>query len=237
MIGTLFNVFTIVIGSILGSLIGNRFSAKARETVMAGLGLFTIGYGVMSFIKSNNVLIPLGGLIIGALLGEWWRIEDGLKKVGEFMKEKTKKWFSSEGNLHFVDGFVTASLVFCIGPMAILGSIQDGMTGDYNMLAIKAVMDGFAAMAFASTLGIGVVFSSVMVLLYQGTISLLAGAISNIFNDAMITEMTAVGGVILVGLALSSLLEIKKIRIGNFLPALVITPLIAWLLTILKIEF
>lgn len=237
MIGTLLNVVTIAVGGVLGALIGSKLSIKVRETVMSGLGLFTIGYGIMSFTKSNNVLIPLGGLIIGALLGEWWHIEDGLNRVGEFAREKTKAWFSESSSTHFVEGFVSASLLFCIGPMAILGSIQDGLTGDYSMLAIKAVMDGFAAMAFASSLGVGVVFSALMVLIYQGAISLLAGSINQAFSEAMIFEMTAVGGVILIGLAISTLLEIKKIRIGNFLPALFITPLIVWLLTILKIAY
>jgi len=236
MIGTLLNVATIAIGGILGTLIGNKLSARVRETVMSGLGLFTIGYGIMTFIKSNNVLIPLGGLIIGSLLGEWWHIEKGLNRLGELVREKTARWFSSTSDSHFVDGFVSASLLFCIGPMAILGSIQDGLTGDFSMLAIKAVMDGFAAMAFASSLGVGVVFSSIMVLIYQGAISMLASSINQVFSEAMIIEMTAVGGIILLGLAISTLLEIKRIRIGNFLPALFITPLIVWLLIVLKVS-
>lgn len=234
MIGTLINFGSIILGGILGTLIGNKLSLKVRDTVMAGLGLFTIGYGVMSFSKSENVLIPLGGLIIGALLGEWWKIEDGLRKLGEFAHDKTSQWFSSLPSAHFIDGFVTASLLFCIGPMAILGSIQDGLTGDFSMLAIKSLMDGFAALAFASSLGIGVVFSAFMVLIYQGLISLLASIISAAFSEAMILEMTAVGGIILIGLAFNSLLVIKKIRIGNYLPALAITPLIVWIISLIK---
>jgi uncharacterized membrane protein YqgA involved in biofilm formation len=134
-----------------------------------------------------------------------------------------------------VRGFLTASLLFCIGPMAILGSINDGLSGDYSLLAVKSVLDGFASLAFASTLGIGVLFSSLPVFVYQGGISLMGGGLSAILTDAMIAEMTATGGVILAGLAISSLLEIKPIRVGNFLPALAVAPLIVWILTQLKV--
>ncbi|MFH1446864.1 MAG: DUF554 domain-containing protein [Chloroflexota bacterium] len=236
MLGTLINVVTVLIGGALGTLIGSRLSNKIRETVVAGLALFTIAYGVMSFLDTNNPLIPLGSLILGAILGEWWKFEDGLAKIGEFAKECTKNLFLSDISLHFVEGFVTASLVFCIGPMAILGSIEEGLTGDYSMLAIKAIMDGFAVIVFASTLGLGVLFSAIIILIYQGSISLLAGLLSTGFSEAMITEMTAVGGLILIGIAVSSLLEIRKIRMGSFLPALGIAPLIVWLLAIIDVN-
>lgn len=234
MLGTLINVVTVLIGGVLGTLIGSRLQNKIRETVVAGLALFTIAYGAMSFLGTNNPIIPLGSLILGAILGEWWKFEDGLAKIGEFAKERTKNLFSSDISLHFVEGFVTASLVFCIGPMAILGSIEEGLTGDYSMLAIKAIMDGFAAIVFASTLGFGVLFSAVILLVYQGSISLLAGLLSTGFSEAMITEMSAVGGLILIGIAVSSLLEIRKIRMGSFLPALAIAPLLVWLLAIIS---
>lgn len=233
MIGTLINAVLVVVGGIIGVLIGRRLPAKLHGTVMAGLGLFTIGYGVYSFLKTSNPLIPLGGLVLGAFLGEWWQIEDLLGKLGEKIRIQVYNRFPNTPETRFVDGFVTASLLFCIGPMAILGSLQDGLTGDSSMLIIKAVMDGFAAIAFASTLGIGVIFSALILFIYQGTISLLAGLLSTSFSDAIINEMSAVGGLILIGLAISSLLEIKKIRIGNFLPALFITPLIVWLLDLL----
>ena len=129
-------------------------------------------------------------------------------------------------------GFLTASLVFCVGPMTILGSIQDGLTGDYKLLAIKAVLDGFAALAFASSLGVGVLFSTLVILLYQGGLSLLAAQAQALITPAMMSEMTAVGGVLLLGIAISSLLEIKPIRVGNFLPALLIAPLIVAILTL-----
>ena len=237
MIGTLVNAGLVIVGGILGTLVGSRLSERLRNSVMTVLGLFTIGYGLSSFLKTNNVLIPLGGMIVGTLLGEWWRIEELLSGFGEKIKNRVSHWFPNTSHTYFVEGFVTTSLLFCVGPMAILGSIQDGVAGDPSMLIIKAVMDGFAAVAFASTLGIGVVFSAFMILIYQGSITLLASFASQVFSANMIAEMTAVGGLILVGLALSSLLGIKKIRIGSFLPALIITPLVVWLLDLLAIAY
>ncbi|MCJ7722689.1 MAG: DUF554 domain-containing protein, partial [Anaerolineales bacterium] len=135
-----------------------------------------------------------------------------------------------EDSNRFVRGFLTSSLLFCVGPMTILGSIQDGLTGDYNLLAVKSVLDGFAALAFASTFGIGVLFSALIILFYQGGITLLASQVQTIVSTQMMNEMTASGGIILIALSLSNLLEIKKIRAGNFLPALIATPLIVALI-------
>jgi uncharacterized membrane protein YqgA involved in biofilm formation len=166
---------------------------------------------------------------MGTLLGEWWRIEDGLQNLGRILEQRFSKE-EQDGSNKFVRGFLTASLLFCVGPMTILGSIQDGLTGDYNLLAVKSVLDGFAALAFTSTLGIGVMFSTVIILLYQGGISLLAAQLNAMVTPSMMNELTATGGVILVGLAISSLLEIKKIRVGNMLPGLLIGPVIVWVL-------
>jgi hypothetical protein len=231
LIGTLINVGTIVLGSLIGVGIGSRLTERLRNTIVAGLGLFTLGYGLMTFIDTANVMVPLGGLLIGALLGEWWKIEEGLEKLGILLRKKVMPKNEEDGrDSLFVEGFVTASLVFVIGPIAILGSIQDGLTGNFEMLTIKAVLDGFASIAFASSLGIGVAFSALSVLVYQGAITLLAGFFSQFFSTAMMNEMTAVGGLILMAIAISSLLEIKKIRTGSFLPALLVTPLIVWVL-------
>jgi uncharacterized membrane protein YqgA involved in biofilm formation len=220
-------VGTIIAGALIGVIIGSRFSVKLRETIVIGLGLFTLGYGLMTFLETENPLVPLGGLLLGTLLGEWLKIEEALNKLGILIKNAVlKPGVSDDQQSKFVEGFVTASLVFLIGPMAILGSIQDGLTGDYKMLTIKAILDGFASIAFASTLGIGVAFSALSILIYQGAISLLSGFSSQFFSEGMITEMTAVGGLLLMAIALSNLLEIKKIRTGSLLPALLITPLI-----------
>jgi len=210
--------------------------------------------GLQMFFKSNNQLIVLGALIIGALLGEWIRIEDGLQALGQMLEKRFSQDTDpfdqgfdtvSEGRTvnpstqgksgsssRFVRGFMVSSLLFCIGPMAILGSIQDGLTSDYKLLAVKSTLDGFASIAFASTLGVGVMFSSLIILVYQGGISLLAGQLNSIVTDPMMSEMTATGGVILMGVAFNNLLEIKKIRVGNFLPALAVAPLIVWVLSL-----
>ena len=229
MTGTLLNIATVIVGSLIGLAFGARIPAKLKETVIAGMGLFTAAMGLQMFLKTENPLIVLGALLIGTLLGEWWRIEDGLHKLGEFLEQRFSRE-EDDGSNKFVRGFLTASLLFCVGPMAILGSIQDGLTGDYNLLAVKSVLDGFASVAFASTLGIGVAFSSLVVLVYQGGISLLAGQLDALVNASMMNELTAAGGVLLMGVGISNLLEIKKIRVGNMLPALVIAPVIVWVL-------
>ncbi len=238
MTGTIINIITILVGGGLGLLFGSRIPERLKQTVVGGMGLFTAAMGLQMFLKTSNPLIVLGSLLIGILLGEWWRIEERLQGLGM----RLEKRFGNGGeaaesghNSRFVRGFLISSLLFCIGPMAILGSINDGLRGDYNLLAVKSVLDGFASLAFASTLGVGVLFSSVVVLVYQGGISLLAAQLSAVLSDPMVAEMTATGGVILTGLALSSLLEIKPLRVGNFLPGLAIAPLIVWILTQLKI--
>jgi uncharacterized protein len=227
LLGTLLNTATIVVGSILGVMIGTRLSSKLRDTVIFALGLFTLAYGLMSFLETSNPLVPLGGLLIGGLLGEWWGLEEHLERLGIFLRNKFTRGKGREGHVStFVEGFVTASLVFVIGPLAILGSIQDGLTGNYELLTIKAIMDGFASIAFASSLGIGVIFSALSILIYQGSITLMAGLFSQYFTEAMIAEMTAVGGLILMAIAISSLLNIKKLRTASYLPGLLVTPLI-----------
>ena len=234
MTGTFLNIATVVIGGTLGLLFGRRVPERLKGTVIAGMGLFTTAIGLQMFLKTENAIVVLGSLLIGALLGEWWGIEDGLQALGQILEKR----FARSGNTaegvssKFVRGFLTASLLFCVGPLTILGSIQDGLTGNYNLLAVKSVLDGFGSLAFASTLGPGVLFSTVVILVYQGGISLLAAQLNTIVTPSMMNEMTAAGGVILAGLAVSSLLEIKKIRVGNFLPALAIAPLIVWLVSL-----
>jgi uncharacterized membrane protein YqgA involved in biofilm formation len=226
MTGTLLNVGAILIGGTLGLLFGSRIPDKLKYTVIAGIGLFTAAIGLQMFLETKNPLAVLGAILIGSLLGEWWKIEDGLRKLGQILESRFARDTEADSSSRFLRGFLTASLLFCIGPLSILGSIQDGLTGDYQTLAIKSILDGFASMAFASTLGMGVLFSAMMVLFYQGGISLLASQLSTMITNPMISEMTATGGVILLGLAISNLLEIKPIRMGNFLPALAVAPLI-----------
>lgn len=229
MTGTFLNIATVLIGGVIGLIFGARIPDKLKATVIAGMGLFTAAMGLQMFLKTENPLIVLGALLIGTLLGEWWKIEDGLQNLGKVLEQRFSK-ADDDGSNKFVRGFLTASLLFCVGPMTILGSIQDGLTGDYNLLAVKSVLDGFAALAFASTLGVGVMFSTVIILVYQGGISLLAAQLNAIVTVSMMNELTATGGVILLGLAISSLLEIKKIRVGNMLPGLLVAPVIVWML-------
>jgi len=237
--GTIINILTVLVGGILGLIFGARLPERVRQTVIAGLGLFTAAIGIQMFLKTENPIIVLGSLLVGGLLGEWWGIEDGLRRFGAFLEKRfTRQNMVGEVSMgevnpqgsRFIRGFLTASLVFCVGPMTILGSIQDGLAGDYSLLAIKSVLDGFAALAFASTLGLGVLFSTLVILFYQGGISLLAAQAQALVTPEMMAEMTAVGGGLLLGISVSSLLELKPIRVGNFLPALIIAPIIVALL-------
>lgn len=230
MTGTILNIATILLGGVIGLIFGSRIPERFKGTVIAGMGLFTAAMGLQMFLKSENQLVVLGALIIGALTGEWWKLEDRLQALGQTLEQRFSQDSETGAGSKFVRGFMVSSLLFCIGPMAILGSIQDGLTGDYQLLAVKSMLDGFAAIAFSSTLGVGVLFSSVIVFVYQGGISLLAGQLNSIVTDPMMNELTATGGVLLIGVGISNLLELKKIRVGNFLPSLLAAPLIVWIL-------
>jgi uncharacterized membrane protein YqgA involved in biofilm formation len=231
MTGTLINVTAIIVGGLLGIFFGARLSENLKNTVVAGMGIFTAAIGFTMFLKTENSLIVLGALIVGGLLGEWWGIETRVQSLGIWLEKRFTG--SSEGSSsRFVRGFLSASLLFCTGPMAVLGSISDGLRGDYLTLSIKSILDGFISIAFASTMGIGVLFSALPVFAYQGSISLLAAQANAIMSNSMMNEMTATGGILLIGIGISSLLEIKKIRIGSFLPALVVAPLISYILSL-----
>lgn len=234
MTGTLINVVAILLGGGLGVVLGDRFPEKVQKTVMSGLGLFCLLLGAMNFLDSENVLLVLFALLSGMLLGEWWKIEEGLEWIGSKLQKIFVKNSSAASTAQFIEGFVVASLLFCVGPMAIMGSIQDGLTGDFTTLFVKSIMDAFAAMAFASTMGIGVLFSAAAVFVYQGTLTLLAGQAQTFITDAMMAELNAVGGVLLAGIAVSSLLSLRKIRMGSFLPALFLAPLFAWIVTLFE---
>ena len=230
MTGTILNIATILLGGVIGLIFGSRIPERFKGTVIAGMGLFTAAMGLQMFLKSENQLVVLGALIIGALTGEWWKLEDRLQALGQTLEQRFSQDSETGAGSKFVRGFMVSSLLFCIGPMAILGSIQDGLTGDYQLLAVKSMLDGFAAIAFSSTLGVGVLFSSVVVFVYQGGISLLAGQLNSIVTDPMMNELTATGGVLLIGVGIRNLLELKKFRVGNFLPSLIAAPLIVWIL-------
>ena len=196
MTGTIINFVAVILGSLIGLVAGKRIPEKTKQSLVSALGLFTLAYGIFIFGQTNNMLIPLFSLVLGTILGELLKIEEGMNGLGE----KVQGWVArfspgmSADRQRFVTGFVSASLLFCIGPMAILGSLQDGISGNYEMLAIKSLLDGIASIAFASTLGIGVAFSAGMVFLYQGAISLLAQVIGDGFSEAIVAEMTLLVG-------------------------------------------
>jgi uncharacterized membrane protein YqgA involved in biofilm formation len=235
-IGTIINVVTALVGGALGTLLGARLPERVRETIMHGLGLLTLVIGIQLSFETDSILIVLASLLLGGIAGEWLRIERRMDQLGRWLEDKTSSGGSSpvadqpqdtvhSGTSRFSRAFLTTSLLFCVGPMTILGSIQDGLTGDYSLLVVKATLDGFAALAFASTMGPGVLFSALTVLVYQGTLTLGARWASALLTDPMVAEMTATGGVLMLALGMG-LLEIKQIRTANLLPAIVVAPII-----------
>lgn len=234
MIGTLLNIATVLLGGGLGTLLGDRLPQPIRETVMHGVGLVTLVVGMQLTLETRNILIVLLSVVIGGILGEWWRISAGLDRASEWLRERVARRLGERRMGRFSEGFITASLVFCVGPMTILGSIQDGLSGDFSLLSIKSVLDGFTAMALGSSLGVGVLFSIVTLLVYQGGLTLLAGVADQLLTEPMIAEMTATGGVLILAIGLL-LLDIRRIRVANLLPALLIAPAIVAALTALGI--
>ena len=224
MTGTIINVATVISGGTLGALLGERLPSRIRHMVMQGVGLVTLAVGMSMAITTKNFLLVLLSIVIGGMLGEGWRLEERLDRAGNWLEVRAAR-FPLLARGDFSKGFVTASLVFCVGPMTILGSIQDGLSGDYTLLAIKSVLDGFSALAFAASMGMGATFAAITVLVYQGILTLGASLFQTILTDTIITEMTATGGVMILGIGLL-LLEIKRVRVANFLPALAIAPLL-----------
>jgi uncharacterized membrane protein YqgA involved in biofilm formation len=232
MLGTIINSLAILAGGFLGLFFGSRLPEQMRKTIMIGLGLFTLVIGIQMFLLTENPIIVLISIIFGIILGEWWQIENRLHQLGLWFERRFSKKEIADDN-RFVKGFLSASLVFCIGPMAILGAIQDGLTGNYQTLLIKSVLDFFGAMAFSALLGVGVLFSAFITFLFQGSISLLASQVQAFVTPAMQNEMAATGGIVLVAIAFGGILEIKPIRSGNFLPAIFIAPLVVLLFDLL----
>jgi len=226
MTGTILNIVAVLIGGGLGTFVGARLPARVQETVIWILGLFVIALGIKLTLQSQNALITLGSALVGGLLGEWWNLDSRLRRLGAWLEARFARSGNTEATARFIKGFVSASLIFCVGPLTILGSIQDGLTGNYQLLAVKSLLDGFAALAFSASLGVGVLFSTLVILVYQGGLSLLAAQAQSVLTTPMINEMTAVGGLLIMAIGFGSLLEMRPIRVANYLPALVIAPLI-----------
>jgi len=216
MVGVLVNVGAIVIGGIIGLLLKHGINAKVKKVVMQGIGLSVIVIGLSSALLTENVLLMVLSLVIGGTIGALIKIEERLDNLGLKIEDK---FGSEEGG--FAKGFVLATLVYCVGAMAIIGSIDAGVNGDNTTLYIKAILDGVSAIVFTATLGYGVIFSSIPVLIYQGAIVLLGIQIEPYLTEELIREMSAVGGVIIMGIGIM-ILEIKKIHIGDLLPAIFI---------------
>lgn len=228
-LGTAINVVTIVAGTGVGLLVGQRIPERARTTVLQGVGLVTLALGLSQAIRTENVVFPLVAIVAGGLLGELVRIEDRLEFLGERIRRRVEpSAHQTEAETQpntFVEGFVAASLLFCVGPLAILGSIADGLEGDLGLLVVKAALDGLVSVIFAATLGWGVGFSALPVLVYQGLLTIAAGGADAVLTDRMIVEGTATGGIMVMGIALR-LLDIKAVRVGSLLPGLVLAPLL-----------
>ena len=231
--GTIVNALAIVIGSLIGTILP-RIPERIQNTVMQGLGIAIIVLGTTMAFKSTNFLIVIVSVVVGGVIGELLKIEDLLERLGKWLEKSLNRLMKNKsGSLNIAEGFVTATLVYCIGAMAILGAIESGLRHEHDILYTKSMLDGISAVVFTSTLGIGVIFSSVPVFLYQGIIALSATLItlfvSNNELNAVITEITAVGGVLIIGIGLN-ILAIKKIHVANLLPSLLIAAICVMIL-------
>lgn len=214
-IGTLTNVATVVLGSIIGLSLKRRIPERLTIPVVQGVGLFTMVLGVNMAQQGKSPLVVLFSLVIGGVLGELLRIDVKLDSLGSWFESR----FAARDG--FNKGFIAASLLFCVGPMAVVGSIQDGLYGNYQILLTKSIMDGVCSIAFASTLGIGVPFSALVILLFQGGISLAASLVRPLLTDPVITAMTAVGGIMILGIGIN-MLGLAKLKVENMLPAILV---------------
>ena len=232
--GTWINILTVAIGTTLGLTLKNRLTQKMQLIITQGIGLITIWIGLsmtntMAKVETGGIdgaILGLLAIVIGGILGEWWQIEEKLTGIGNWLKQKFR------GRGAFTEGFVASSLLFCVGPMTLLGSINNGLTGDNTLLLLKATMDGIVSIALANIYGIGVGFSILALLFYQGGLSLAAGVMADLVpdptTDPHILLATGVGGITIIAIGLN-LLEIVKVRVASLLPAIAISPVIYYL--------
>ena len=220
--GTLLNLLTVLAGGLLGTVLGDRLPPRLRENVVAGVGLFICAMGVKFAIDTANLLYLLGAILIGGVIGSLAGIERRLNDVGEAVQRRFAR--PREAST-IAEGFVTASIVFCVGPLTFLGAIQNGLTGDASLLVIKSVLDGFSAIAFAATLGWGVLLSLVVIVIYQGGLAAGASVFAGLLSEAQLREMSAVGGLLILGVGLK-LLKIRDVQVADYLPAIAVAPLL-----------
>ncbi len=224
-LGTLINTATVLAGGGLGLLIGDRIPDRIRVIIVQVIGLVTIAIGLRDVMKTDNMVFPLVGMVFGAIIGELLRIEDRLTSIGETLRRKFSK---PDSESKFVTGFVTASLLFCVGPLTILGAIEDASGKTPQLYIIKGTLDGFMMIIFSALYGIGALFSAASVFIVQGSLTLFGTSLDSILTERMRLELFAAGGLAVLAIGLN-LLEIKKIRLGSLLPGLVITPVLVWI--------
>lgn len=215
MTGTIVNAGAVIAGSLIGLMINRRLNPRFTSTVFQAIGLFTVFLGISMALKTDNILLIIFSLVLGALTGELMRIDKGIERLSDVLKQKLKS-----RNDRFSEGLITSFLLFCMGSMTILGAIEEGLGDEPNLLLAKSLMDGFSSIALASAMGVGVLFSVVPLLIYQGGITLFAEYFQEHATDLFVNELTAVGGILLLGLGIS-ILDIKKVNIVNMLPALI----------------
>ncbi len=223
LLGTIVNGLAILLGGMLGLCFKRGIPKRFEEIIMSGIAIIVGVMGIEYALLSTNFLMVIISIVIGAILGEWIDIEAKLNNLGETIK----KILNSDSNT-FVEGMITATLLYCVGSMAIMGSLDSGITGDHSILYTKAVMDGITTILLANSMGIGVIFSVIPLIAYQGTITILANIIEPFLETALIQEVSAVGGILLIGLALS-VLEIKKVKVANLLPAMLVMVVLYYL--------
>ena len=229
MTGTLINVGTVLLGTLLGTLFGSRLEERVHTRVLLGLGLVTLVLGVDNGLAwreddSGRVLLSvMGGVLLGGIAGELLRIEDRLQALGDRIQARFAR---DGGHSTMSEAFFTATLLFCVGPLTVLGSIEDGLTGDYELLATKALLDGFASIALSAALGPGVALAAVSILVIQGGITLGAGVFEDILVGEPLAALTSAGGLLIIGIALK-LLDVRDVKVGNYLPALLFAPAIS----------
>lgn len=213
--GALINAAAVAVGGVLGTLGGRLMPEKMKQTVLAATGLVSIGIGISGAIGSSNQLIPILSLVIGSVIGELLHIEDGVTRAGDWLQKR----FGKSGSI--TEGFVTGSLVFAAGAMAVMGALESGLKNDHTILMTKSVIDMAGSVAFAGSLGIGVAFSALSVLVLEGTVALLASLLTGVLTDAVITEISVTGSLIIIGVGLN-VLGLTKLRIMNMTPALLL---------------
>lgn len=215
MLGTIVNSLSIVIGGFVGSSFKNKISNTYTETIMKALGLCVILIGLKGALQVNNILLLIVSVTVGTLIGEIIKIEKGIENIGALLESKV----SSQSGI--ANGFVTASLVFCVGAMSIMGSLESGLSKNYSILYAKSLLDGIFAIIFSSSLGVGVCFSAISVFVYQGIITITASLMKQFLITSVVSEMSAVGGLLIVAIG-ANMLDIKRIKVGNMIPAIFI---------------